>query len=210
MQISDLITEMTIDKLIQVFKEKGYAFFDGRKSYNLNIIGVRSDSPNANTFDDHMLVVYRDESLEWIIDKYVITTDPGKRYLKRPINIKGAAILIPGQYRSTYQIARHRGKYFALCQKGGPVKVWRDDNKDAILDHDNDVDEGWHGINIHRAHKNLTLESVNGYSAGCQVFAAPADFAYFMAICEVAESIYGNSFTYTLLDEEDLFDPDLV
>ncbi len=199
------VSNIDIEQIKNACKKKGYAFFDGNKSFNLNIIGIRSSVDESNSFDDAMLVAYRDHDLDWTIDRYTITTDPGKKYLKRPINVKGAAILVPGQYRSVYQIGLHRGKYKALCQKGGPVRVWRDDNRDEILDHDVEIDEGWFGINIHRAHKSLELESVNGYSAGCQVFSNPQDYDYFIAICECAETLFGNSFTYTLFDESDFF-----
>ena len=42
------------------------------------------------------------------------------------------------------------------------------------------------------------------YSAGCQVFADPKDFAKFIELCKKQSTLYGNSFTYTLLDEKDL------
>jgi hypothetical protein len=203
------ISNITVEKIRAACSAKGYAFFDGNKSFNLNIIGIRASSHQSNSFDDGIVVAYRDHNLDWTVDRYTVTTDPGKKYLKRTVNVKGAAILLPGQYRSVYHIGLHRGSYKALCQRGGPVRVWRDNNKDEILDHDVEIEKGWFGINIHRAHAELVLESVNGYSAGCQVFSSPQEFAYFMAICECAETLFGNSFTYTLFDESDFFD-DLV
>ena len=138
-------------------------------------------------------------------DSYVATTDPGKKYLRRPINVDGAAILVPGQYRGVYHIGMHRGKYEALCQRGATVKVYRDDNRDDILDHEaSEIDEGWYGINIHRAHPIREMERVNGYSAGCQVFASPTDFNEFMQTIRRSQKEFGDSFTYTLIDEADL------
>ena len=45
---------------------------------------------------------------------------------------------------------------------------------------------------------------VDGWSYGCQVLAKSIDFNAFMRLVERSASIYGNSFTYTLINEEDL------
>ena len=207
MRTKGIAAQIVADKIRSLFDKKGFAFFDGAKAFNLNIVGIRSPISDANDFDDRMIVVYRDDALEWVCDAFVITTDPGKKYLNRPINVAGAAILCPGQYRGVYEIAKHRGQYDALCQRGGKVKVWRDNNKDDTLDHDVDVDDGWFGINIHRAHPLRELEKVNGYSAGCQVFSSPSQFRDFMQLAKRSEHIFGNSFTYTLIDLADLVPP---
>ena len=71
------------------------------------------------------------------MDIYAATTEPGTSILQRPIVKGGTAILIPGQYRSTYKIDTHGGKrkYTALCQRSGKVKMWRDDNGDRKPDY---------------------------------------------------------------------------
>ena len=45
---------------------------------------------------------------------------------------------------------------------------------------------------------------VDKWSAGCQVIAANDDWHEFMDICRVARDKWGNSFTYTLLESNDL------
>jgi hypothetical protein len=45
---------------------------------------------------------------------------------------------------------------------------------------------------------------VDKWSAGCQVFANAANFAQFMAMCQKHKSLYGNHFTYTLIDNRAL------
>jgi len=152
-----------------------------------------------------LFLIYRDDDKDWVVHSYQITTDIGIRYLKSPINEDGAAILVPGQYRGVYRVAKHRGKYDALCQKNGKVKVWRDDDRDKILDMDDStIQEGFYGINIHRAAATGEMEYVNGYSAGCQVFKAARDFNEFMALIKLSAKKYDNKFTYTLVTEEDL------
>ena len=188
--------------LYMIMKSKGYKFFT-KGLYNVNIIGIRKKGAHTNSFDDELHVIYRDEVS--IVHKiYKVTTDPGYYYLENPMKVTGTAILVPGQYRGTYKIGKHRGRYKALCQ-AKPVKIYRDRNKDFILDKDpNNVSEGYFGINIHRANANRESTQVDRWSAGCQVFACPNAFSDFMSIVEKSSEFYGNSFTYTLLNEEDL------
>ena len=106
---------------------KGYAYFTKGK-YNLNIIGVRAKGNKCtNTFDDAIVLIYNDELNKTIRYVFPATTDPGITELKNPSNVKGCAILVPGQYRGCYQLGKHKGKYEALVQRK-PVKVHRDNN----------------------------------------------------------------------------------
>lgn len=188
-----------------LFEKKGYAFFTNG-NYNVNIIGIRSNQGNkvTNKYDDLLIVDYNTE-IGHKRQIYTITTEPGLSFMKNPSNSKGTAILVPGQYRGVYAVGLHRGKYKALCQCLGAVKVYRDGNKDDIYDlNPNKIDKGWFGINIHRSNETWTRETVDNYSAGCQVFNNPKDFVSFMNIIEKSKAIYGNKFTYTLINEEDL------
>ena len=201
--LEDLLTPQNIMSLM---KAKGYAFFDGAdKKLNLNLIGVRRDNQGTNEFDDFMLVLYREEEL-MIQKRYSITTDPGKYWLENPMNPKGTAILVPGQYRSTWQLGKHQGKYEALVQRK-PVKVYRDNNKDEIIDYNSMalmLDEGYFGINIHRSNPYDQSYLVNRWSAGCQVFKKIEDYNNFMELCKESAKIYGTRFTYTLITEKEL------
>jgi hypothetical protein len=191
--------ELTLERL-------RYAFFDNNKSYNLNLIAVRSKSDSSDKFDDALFVVFRDKDKEWEVRSYEITTEPGPRILRKPINEKGTAILVPGQYRSVYKIDTHGGKnrHIALCQRNGKVWVYRDDDRDGKPDEKLVMEEGMFGINIHRHAREGEKEYVLGSSAGCQVFKSSRQFAQFMELCNQAADIYGNSFTYTLLEEKEL------
>jgi len=182
---------------------QGYAVFESGQ-YNVNIIGVRSAHHKPNSFDDVMHCVYKDENDLWVSKSWEVTTEPGVYWLENPMNVGGTAVLVPGQYRSVYRIDKHRGAYDALCQRGGTVRCYRDKNKDDVVDMDPDsITEGYYGINIHKAGSAST--QVNKWSAGCQVFANEDDFTEFMDICYKARDKWGNSFSYTLLEErEDL------
>ena len=192
----------------KVLLNKGYSFFE-RGDYNLNIIGVRNKSGDASKFDDFITVIYKDEG-EWVCDTYPITTEPGTSILKRPIKEvrhKGTAILVPDQYKSTYLVGWHgnseRG-HTALIQRGGRVRVVRDNNRDDKPDYHNPEEEGWFGINIHKHRGSDARVNTGGVSAGCQVFQSSKDFSEFLETCEEARDKWGNSFTYTLLEEKDL------
>lgn len=189
----------------KIFNNLNYAYFTNGE-YNLNIIGVRADMDNrvTNRYDDVIVVEYK-ENGKLVRKIWDITTEPGSKLMRNPSNSKGTAILVPGQYRGVYKIDLHRGKYKALCQRNGSVKVYRDKNRDNVYDCNvNTIDKGWFGINIHRSNETYTRTTIDGYSAGCQVFNNPKDFAEFMKLVEKSASIYGNKFTYTLITEDDL------
>ena len=208
-KLTGLSAKVMVEQYKKVFSEKGYAFFENG-DYNLNIVGVRNDSGDASKFDDFLNVLYKVDG-QWVCDVYPATTEPGTSILRRPIKSvrhKGTAILVPDQYRSTYKIGLHNGKrkYTALIQRGAKVRVVRDNNRDSTPDYHGPEEEGWFGINIHRQFGSDARINTGGVSAGCQVFQSSQDFYEFMETCEEAAEKWGNSFTYTLLEEKDLVD----
>lgn len=181
----------------QALVTKGYRVF--QRPYELNIVGIRSSTNIPNAFDDSINLFFVDSAGAWQFMSFPATTDPGLPYLKNPINGNGAAILKAGQYIASYAIGLHRGLYMALVQRA-PVTVIRDYNKDGKLDFSSGKeDKGLFGINIHRAQEKGNTKFVEGFSAGCQVFANFGDFQQFMQHCEAHKKLYGNIFTYTLL-----------
>lgn len=205
-------------ELRRVIERRGWRFFD-RGALNLNIVGVRGPSRQSGVFDDVICVVYRDappdgmggdeEGLEWVAEVYAASVDPGPRYLASPINPAGCAILKEGQYPGAYRLGWHGPqKISALVQAGGPVTVYRDDDRDRVLsippqDATPMEQRGRFGINFHPA--GLKLEAVadgpfTGASAGCQVFASREDHdRHWMPVLRRARDLYGNAYTYTLL-----------
>ena len=181
-----------------ILRSKGYILFT--RPFELNIIGIRSKSTKSNRFDDEIHVFYKVHSLKWNYHIYKATTDPGTFWLKNPLQFEGTAILAQGQYVNAYEIGMHRGQYKALVQKK-PVSILRDYDRNAYLDFLNGKPQsGLFGINIHRALIQGQTKQVDKFSAGCQVFENASDFYEFMAMCEKHRSLYGNQFTYTLVD----------
>jgi hypothetical protein len=61
------------------------------------------------------------------------------------------------------------------------------------------------GINLHRASAYKELDDVDKNSAGCQVIQDPNEYEVHMGIASMAAEIWGNKFTYTLINENDLY-----
>ena len=181
-----------------ILRSKGYQVYT--RPYELNIVGLRSKSTVPNTFDDEIHVFYKISPLKWNYHVYKATTDPGTFWLLNPMQPEGTAILAQGQYVDAYEIGLHKGEYQALVQKK-PVTVMRDYQRIAYLDFMNGYREtGNFDINIHRAMATGKTKYVDKFSAGCQVFQSADDFEEFMGLCNQHQELYGNSFTYTLID----------
>lgn len=188
-----------IGAIINLLRLKTYETYS--RPFELNIIGIRNQSTVPNRFDDEIHVFFKNNNKQWVHYIFPATTDPGTYWLKNPMNPQGTAILSQGQYKDAYQIGLHKGKYYALVQRK-PVTVLRDYDRNAILDFQNGkADTGMFGVNIHHASVIGTTKTVDNYSAGCQVIANINDFNLFMQLCENHKQLYGNSFTYTLIDK---------
>ena len=194
------------EKIESTVKSKGYVYFEdvANKGYDVNIIGVRNSSTGnkvTNVFDDILTLSYKDDKGVWQYHEWMNTTEPGKKGVMEYHNVNGVARLVEGQYRGSHEIRKHQGKYDALCQKG-ILKVYRDANKNLIYDEDKFQEDDNFGVNIHHAGENSTF--VDGWSAGCSVFKKIKDFNEFMKICYKAKEIHGNTFTYTLIESNDI------
>ena len=195
---------VSIDALQKVYASKGYAFFTNG-DYNVNVFGVRAYPGTVDKFDDLIGLAYKVDS-KWTLKLYDGTTDPGIYWLKNLMNPAGAAILKEGQYKKAYGLGLHRGLP-ALVQVN-PMWYFRDKNRDNNHDMNPStlVLENA-ATNLHRASK--TGKSINisgatyGWSAGCQVIADVKDMEELLSVCTKASERYGNSFTYTLLNERD-------
>jgi len=187
-----------LSRIKAILREAGYVLYT--KPYQLNIVGLRSKSTSSNRFDDEIHVFYTKPNGQWDYHVYPATTDPGTFWLNNPSYPQGTAILAQGQYIDAYALGLHRGKYEALVQVK-PVTVMRDYDRNSFLDFSNGTkQEGLFGINIHRAERKGTTKFINKYSAGCQVFQNAEDFSTFMKLCEKHRKLYGNRFSYTLVD----------
>ena len=187
-----------IKRLIKILYSKRYTLYE--QPYQLNIVSIRSEKTVSNSFDDELYVFFKDGTGKWNFAHYPITTDPGTYWLENPSQVDGTAILKAGQYEDAYSLGLHKGQYLALVETK-PVTVIRDYDRNAYLDFFNGKEEtGSFGINIHRANPSGETKTVDKWSAGCQVFQNAADFVQFLSLCVKHRDLYGNKFTYTLID----------
>lgn len=197
--------QLSYKQLQDIMERKKYRFFTGDR--NINLIGVRANNTISNNFDDTLYIAIELDGIKQVFKFDDFTTDPGHYYLKQKfLNPAGCAILKPGQYPGIWQIGKHKGKYRALVQTG-ICTVYRDRNKDNTIDTDTEQ-TGLYGINMHHAYD--TKSSINRYSAGCQVHRSVNSLNFILNLCTASARIYGSSFTYTLLEAEDLAEPKKV
>lgn len=188
------VLKLSPENFVTLMAGYSYKVYEGP----LNIIGYRNRFGRPNYFDDIISVYVKSASGKWAVLHYPATTLPGTPSLFKPVNPKGAAILVPKQYVNTYAIGYHKGKYKALVQVKA-MKVFRDNNRNKVYDREAvSVDIGFFGINIHRA--SLGAQVVGADSAGCQVIRDRSDYGQFISLCQEASEMYGNRFTYTLVD----------
>lgn len=192
---------MDIKKIINHVQSNGGVVFD--TPYYINLFGIR-DENNVNKFNDTLFVYWYDENKN--IHTYSptkgFTTDPGFKSLTAPVSAKGCAILKEGWYRRLWMKGLHHNKYSALVQVN-PCTVYRDNDKDKVLDMDpNKTDTGLFGINMHRANENAVSVNVENWSAGCQVWASPGEFSYFMQLINKANNVGQKYFSYFLVNKK--------
>jgi peptidoglycan hydrolase-like protein with peptidoglycan-binding domain len=170
--------------------------------FHLNLFGIRSPNKTANSFDDILGCAYTEKGL-WKVHYWPGTTDPGTYWLENPSRVEGTAILVEGQYLDTWMIDLHGGKYEALCQRGGEVSVYRDGDRDNVLDHDpSTIATGYFGINLHRSSNSGESTAVEKWSAGCQVHARLDGFNEMMTLARKQIEVTGiDTFTYTLMNQ---------
>lgn len=194
--------DLSVRRIINSLKRNNYAVFeDDSKNFNLNIVGIRSKDERSNRFNDCMIIFWKYLGY-WSSLTFPITTDPGIYWREHPMNIRGTAVLKSGQYRGMWSIGKHQGRYLALVQTK-PCIVYRDSDKDDKIDTGGVEDKGLFGINHHRANPKRSSTQVDKWSAGCQVQPNPVLFDMEMQLFNESSKIWGNSFTYTLLEEKD-------
>lgn len=207
--------------ILQAIERLGFQAFDGGHAFNLNLIGIRAKQRDqaADLFDDVMTCTYRTEKNgRWVTKYWPCTTDPGKQALLKPelYNAKGTAIMARGQHKSAYVLGLHSNRYEALVERGpNPISYYRDANRDTVLDLDPaKLETGHIGANIHKAGEDSArISGINSkgkawtWSAGCQVLKRSQDFNELMDLAHLQIETHPNwtTFTYTLINEEDLW-----
>lgn len=181
-------------------KSKGYVWFENE----LNIVGIRTKDTTTNVFNDFITFTYKDKvSGQWKFIGFNATTDPGLYWLENPGRVSGTGIMKEGQYLRIWKWDMGHNGYKQFLQLGGPVKCYRDNNRDNYLNMDlSKVEEGYFGCNLHRAHASILQKLIGKYSAMCQVIQKVESWK---KVEEIAEKICVQDFySYTLLLENEI------
>lgn len=115
-----------------------------------------SNPPQPNTYDD--VVGYFGPALA----VYQGTVDPGRTWTLKPMRAGGCAHLCDGG-PYLQRIGRHKGK--PAFTQAGPVKIWRDRDRDGGQDPAEVAHwETGNGLDVHRMGAQPTVDA---WSAGC-------------------------------------------
>lgn len=152
--------ELATEEAARVYRTLGRVYagrdwsFESRE-FGVLMTAVRSMSRIAGQYDDRLYMLWlRGGVIHGEV--FAFNCDPSPKYLRRPVrqaqNRGGTAALVHPQQVCGYYHAKHMGKTLGLCQyrKTDKVRVWRDGNKDDVLDYDTcPEDVGHFGINWH-------------------------------------------------------------
>jgi len=225
-----MIEKITIQNLSRIAKLKGYTIntHRGKFNANLNIWGIRTLDVDTSRYNDY-IIIFRQlfnsynlktevkvksktytrivqiiDNCAWVIDVFVGTTDPSKDNLVSPINKNGTAILKEGQYKGMFRSGKHHNDYEAFVQNR-PCIVYRDNNKDGLLDYNGKQETGMFGINFHKASKWKIVDLIGLYSAGCQVVKSVRDYEdIIIPLKRVSEKEGFKEWDYTLINIDNL------
>lgn len=193
-------------ELVKEFKDNGFELKEG--VMEMNIFGIRNSDSQANTFDDAVGLLYKNEKGVWIVKQYAATTDPGTYYRLNPMNVDGTAILMKGQHKRCYKVGVH--KNYQAMQQIGKMKYVRDKDKNGVLDFlakvlGNKIIDAIIASNIHHASNTGKSNTVDNWSAACQVIADIKDFNDFMMLIKTSITTFKqmNLFDYTLFETND-------
>ncbi|HHN48737.1 MAG TPA: N-acetylmuramoyl-L-alanine amidase [Bacteroidales bacterium] len=190
--------------IVRAMELKGYRVFrESRKNYNLNIVGIRKTDAEPDKFNDQIVVFWLFDG-KWHLREYSATTDPGLAFLNAPVNQPGNILLKDGQYLSAFRLGRTQGKFKALVQ-ARPLTVIRNFKRNSLMFTTNGKQQtGFFGIHVYHTPGSGLNVFTRQWTAGSQLFAKTSDYAGFIKLCENAVLNWDNSFTYTLLNENDL------
>lgn len=189
----------------KLFANHNYRFFERPNS--LNIFGIRNESKEADKFDDLIGLAWTQKDADGDLQKcarvFWGTLDSGAYYLQNPMDPGGAAGIVENQYLGVWQLGKFLGKE-ALIQIA-PFKVYRDANRDTILDYNPArTTSGLYGIFEHEHYQNQKIaRHVQRSSAGCVVPQDRDDHKYLIDKCiKQIHAGLGNKFSFTVFNQK--------
>jgi hypothetical protein len=210
MLFMNTVSNDVIDKIIKIVKDGGGEVYE-QPGY-VNFCGVRNNATN-DTFNDVLYIYWKENGVFKGICTNGFTTKPGKRVILNEngkTTSKGAAILKEGWHKNIWHIGKHKGEYTALRSTANvtnPTTVTRDNtqfgrkgSKYELRIFDSKTDVGHFGINFHKS-GSPQGNSVNGWSAGCQVFKLAKEFKEMLNMAQSAAKKGQKTFSYFLVNK---------
>lgn len=189
----------------RVCEQRGWRWRDPYTLHHaINVFAFRSKNSQSGVFDDEVMLVVGHPEDGVVVWRWCITTDPGPRYLKKPIHPRGGALLAHG-HQYMYRLGWHRaGKSpgYRACNQAQKVLVYRDNDRDDVLEYDVDsIMVGFFGINHHHGGRDYEPgDTFLGVSAGCQVWCKKSEFdGEYLPLVILSEEHHGPGFPYALL-----------
>ena len=191
----------TLYTIAKALENSPYPFFT--KPYSVNLGGIRDvDNLESNAFNDLIYAIYTNSDGELRGVVVNATTDAGLYYRENPLNVKGTAILIPGCYRSVYQLKDNGHKGYRAFRQVKNMDYYRDADRDGELEMVGGVSSEIALTNLHHAGQNST--QVDKWSAGCQVVGSMKDWDKLLEVGETQiRNGLGDKFSYTLFHSDE-------
>lgn len=219
------VANVSIDQIVGIMKDKGYRVFE-EHDFDMNLVGIRKNG-FTNKFDEDLFLFYKNKG-NWVSKRYDITTEPGHYWFydqRRIVNAiaegqhKGLYALATKDLDAKYNVVRtnvrmhttSKGIGYPALRQSNKVDVYQVNTKDLKLPANifPKLNVGpMSGLNVHGTWgKSIQPQTlVDKWSLGCQVFknhVYSEVYLDFLRTMALQLPLFGNSFTYTLLNVED-------
>ena len=205
---------MTYQELKAIVEKKGYFFFDEGK-YNLNLIGERTSLIYDDHFHDIFHCAYKDNNGTEQVLNLPFSTLPGSYWLAHPPTVEGVtgcAVIQPEQYRGVYKFVDDYNGWlnYPYLYQVGFMDYWRDNGKSNNVDEMVPANNRIYLTNMHRgSNPGVTGYTNYNWSEGCQIMEEPY-WKQVLPLLRLSIPIWGNLFTYTLMESKDFYVKDYV
>lgn len=192
-----MIRPLTYDALKALVIGSGLKWWNGSRSFNLNLIVLRSAPGTLDHFDDVLCAAYLDDTLTPHVAVWPCTADPGKPSVQAPRRADGTAQLALGQHLGAFRLGQHKGAYPCLVSSR-PLPVVRYRSAEEYAAGAGTVSTST-GIQVHHA-GHRAPERVGPWSEGCVVLQHPEHLGELLGLCEAQiAGGWGETFSLSVL-----------
>jgi hypothetical protein len=159
-------------KIKSILKGKRYLVFT--RPYELNIIGLRAEKTSSSLFSDELHVFFKKDDENWTYLIFSVSTDTSGIY--------DSLILKGGQHQNAFGLDDERN----VLKQINPLPFLINGRTESKMQ----------GIGFYKADKGKIANELEGW----QVFQNEMEYGLFLLLCTKHRKLYGNRFTYTLID----------